>query len=142
MSVKGIRTYARNRMAALGFTEWTDGFNFENVPQTLLSTRYILRLNDSSGGKVSNDNQEISFPLVVESAIKPTGNPKSLIEQGFDRADSIIDTFMVANQRLSQTDFRNIVHSSTSVVPLDGDSNDNGVRVLVGFNFLVIIDTT
>lgn len=142
MSVKGIRTYARARLATLDFTEWTDGFNFENVPQTLLSTRYILRLNDGSGGKVSNDNQEISFPLVVESAIKPTGNPKNLIEQGFDRADSIVAAFMQASQRLTQTDFKNIVHASTSVVPLDGDSNDNGVRVLVGFNFLVIIGTT
>lgn len=141
MSVKGIRTYARARMAALGFTEWTDGFNFENVPQTLLSTRYILRLSDGSGDKVSNDNQEIRFPLVVESAIKPTGNPKSLIEQGFDRADAIVAEFMQADQRLSSSDFLNIVHASTAVVPLDGASNDNGVRVLVGFNFLVMIST-
>ena len=140
MSLSSVKTYARTRMAALGYTEWTDGFNAANIPQTLLNSRYFIELGDAGPKSVSNDNEEITVPLTVKSFLAPTGNPKGLIDTAAARVDTIVAPFVKASNRVTTSGILNVTFQSSRVLPL-GESNDNGVVVEIAFNVLLLVST-
>ncbi len=138
--ISDVKTYARTLMRGLSYVEWTDGFNFEDIPNTLLNSRFHVELGDASSKSINNDNDEILMPLTVRSFLQATGDPKKLIDQGALKGDTIITSFLKASNRTLQTGIKNVLFRSMKVLPL-ASSNDNGVIIEVRFDVLVIVST-
>lgn len=140
MSVAAVKTYARTRMHALGYKEWTDGFNFQNIPATLLDTRFAVELGNPSTLKISNDNQELSVPFTVRAFVKPTKDPKALIDRGAAKIDTIVTDFVKPAHATTGEEVKNVEFLDGKVLPL-ADSNDNGIITEINFKALVIVST-
>lgn len=134
-----VKQYARDRMKALKFNEWIDGFNFEDVPSTLLDKSYHVEYGNPASKKISVDNQELTCPLTVRLWFSSQRNVKVGIDEAIKKADPVIAEFIAAKNRLTQTNgVKNCLFRDKSVDPLS-DSNDNGVIVKIDFQCLVIL---
>ena len=138
--ISGVKTYVRARLLSLGFTEWTDGFNFSNIPKTKLESSYHVELGVSTGTAVNQDNQHIETPFAIRLFKAPTLRPKALIDSGIIVADTVIADLIKAENRLTQTEIKNVWFNNMAIEPLD-DSNDNGLIIKIDFTALVIIGT-
>lgn len=138
--IADVKAYARTRLRALGYTEWSDGFNFVNIPRTKLDTAFHLDLGDAIGVSNNQDNQVIDVALTVRLFRAAARDPKSLIDVGVAAADVVICDFLSAANRLTQTGVQNVAFDAVVVEPLD-ETNDNGVIIKMQFTMLVIIGT-
>ena len=140
MSIAGVKTYARARMRSLGYTEWMDGFNFANIPSTLLNSRFHVALGDSIGISNNQDNQTIESEFTIRIFRQGTADPKTSIDTATTSADTVITDLLRASNRLTQTEIKNVRFNSMAIEPIDV-SNDNGLIVRMSFTALVIIST-
>lgn len=140
MSIASVRTYARARLDALDFEEWSDGFNFENVPRTMQGRVYLLELGDISANRHNQDNVHLLVPLTVYLSIAATRKPVDLIDEAAGTLDTLISSFLSAENRTESSGIWNVNLRSARIEPL-ADSNDNGVRIIVSFDMLVISGT-
>ena len=70
MSLSGARSYLRSRANSIGLKEWSGGFNFENIPSTLINRSYHIQSGTGSGVKLNQNDQEITFSQTVRIFIK------------------------------------------------------------------------
>lgn len=140
MSVSSVKAYARARLAALGYTEWCDGFNWANIPVTKLDTSFHVELEAARGVSNNQDYQAIEASFVVRLFRAPTRTPKGLIDTATEAGDGVISDFLAAANRTTQTGLKNVRFDTMTIEPLD-DSNDNGVIIRIAFTALVLIST-
>lgn len=140
MSIAGVKAYARTRMLSLGYTEWTDGFNFANIPATQLNSRFHVELGRSTGIKNNQQCQDIETEFTVRLFKTATSDPKRLIDSAAVIADTVIADLISASNRLTQTEIKTVRFNSMAIEPLD-PSNDNGLTIRMIFTALVIIAT-
>jgi hypothetical protein len=65
MSLTSVRPYFRTHCNALGFTEWMDGFNIENIPSTLIDMAYHIGPPQTTG--ISNNQGDQVTEAAVEN---------------------------------------------------------------------------
>jgi len=135
-----VQDYVRARMRELGYTEWTDGFNFENIPRTRLDTTFHIALGASAGVSNNQDHQIINSPFTVRIFGAQTRTPKDLIDAAVVRADAVIAKMINPRKRLVEISIKNVVFNLMEVEQLD-ESNDNGVIVRVEFTASVFLST-
>lgn len=138
--ISSVLSYARARLAVLGYQEWTDGFNFENIPKTRLDSVFHLTLGDSLGTDIGQDNQTIETPFTIRLFLAPNRNPKALIDQATQIADIVIADLLKASNRLTQTGIKTVWFNTMAIEPI-ANSNDNGVIIQFNFTALVVIST-
>lgn len=140
MSLASVKTYARARMVALGYTEWSDGFNYHNIPAQRLGDVFHVEFGTASGSAQHHDCQEIEVPFTVR-LFEPTGkDPKTLIDRAVAATDAVLAEMLAATNRLTQSGIKNVRFDTMTIEPLD-DSNDNGVIAKISFSALVIVST-
>ncbi len=138
--ISDVLKYARTRLAALGYVEHQDGFNYENVPRTNLDSRFHVVLGQVNGTKVNQDNQEIEANFMVRVFKSPGRNTPAIVDSSVVVADTIIMDFLKASNRLGQSGLKNIGFNTMTIEPLN-DSNDNGVIISISFTALVVFST-
>ena len=139
--ISSALSYARERLNALGYTEWDDGFNSDNIPRTIQDRAYHLTLGDCSNRKNSHDNLEIDCPVSVELYRAQSRKPKDLIDTGVSIADTVMADLLNAANRLTYGNGLKNVNFQTMRVIKSNDSNDNSLRVQIDFIMTVIIST-
>jgi hypothetical protein len=137
MSFSGAKAYARGLMTDLGYTEWLDGFNFENIPRTLQNRAYHLELGQATIASTHQDNHAGTVPLTVRVLLGGFRNPKSKIEEAAALAETIVDEFVKPSNRLTQTTsgngkLVNVRFVDKSIVA-HGPTNDNLMRAVIVF---------
>lgn len=140
MSIQGVRAFVRTRMQALGYTEWNDGFNWRNIPSTLLDQSFHVELNPSVGISNNQDSQDIETQFTVRIFRAPNREPNQLVDTATGLADTVIADLLRASIRTTQVELKNVRFNSMTVEQLDV-SNDNGIVVTMVFTALVIIST-
>lgn len=138
--ISDVLTYARARLSALGYTEWEDAFNFENLPKGRIDRAFHVQLGAPTGGNVGQDNQEIEVPFTVRVFVSPAKNTKSNYSTAVSKTDTIIADLLKSTNRLGQAGLKNISFNTATLEPI-ADSNDNGVIVELTFTALVVIST-
>lgn len=136
--IASVKDYARTRLGVLGYTEWSDGFNYKDIPKTKLDSVYHLELGESTGISNNQDHQVIESPVTVRLFKSPSRQPKTLIDQGISVADTVIADFIRASNRTTQSGIKNVTFVSMAIEPLE-DSNDNGVTIKIAFKVLVYL---
>lgn len=137
MSVTLVRPFYKNRLEILGFTQWTDGFNFQNIPSTILDKAFHVELNPAIGGAITQHVQNLTMPATIRVFRKGFRNVSEGIDLAMQDVENIICDILAPSVRLG-SGIKNVVLDGFSVNPLD-DSNDNAIMVELEFsNFLIL----
>lgn len=136
--ITAIRPYFRARLNALGFREWKDGFNFENIPSTILDKSFHIEV--PSGARLNAfdmTSNDITQDVVVRVFFKGFRNPADAIDTAMLRYEQILESVLASENRIG-VDIKNVYFSSMQILPLS-DSNDNAVILEISFSCLIII---
>ncbi len=136
--IADVKGYARARMVALKYVEWSDGFNFKDIPKNSLNKSFHVELTEASGSGNIQDNQDIAVPFTVRIFSAATGDPKAKIDADLARTDTVIAEFVKAANRLTQAVVKTVTFVRMQVEPLDR-SNDHGTIIKIEFKALVIL---
>ena len=90
MSLTNLRPYLRSVMNSLGYSEWTDGFNWENIPSTIIDGTYHLEVQENSSAKQNQYDIEIEIPVVIRLFTKGFRDPASGIDDMISKIEGII----------------------------------------------------
>ena len=138
MSLVHIRPYFRARMNALGFREWTDAFNIENIPSNILDRSYHIESNSVAGDSIHMEDQELNGTVNIKVFIKGYRTPADAVDKAMEYGDSIITECCKASNRLVGN-LKNVVLNSLSIEPL-ALTNDNSAILTIAFNVFTILD--
>lgn len=132
-----VRPFFRTQMTGLGFKEWKDGFNFENIPSTLLDKSY--HIENPSGDRVgSYDQRSQNFEQVVLIRVffKGYRYPADAIDNAQAQLDNIVDQVLDPRIRIG-VKIKNVYLNSWQTLQL-AKSNDNGAILEMEFRVLLI----
>jgi hypothetical protein len=136
--ITAIRPYFRARLNALGFREWKDGFNFENIPSTILDKSYHVEIPRGSRlNAFDMSSNDITQDVVVRVFFKGFRNPSEAIDLALLKYEQILQSVLASENRIG-VDIKNIYFDSCQILPLS-DSNDNAVILEITFSCLIII---
>lgn len=134
-----IRPYFRTAMLALGYKEWKDGFNFENIPaNTIDGAFHIATPSGSRRGAYSQETQEIEQDVEVRVFFKGFRDPALAIDKAMERYQLMLERIL-GPTRLGCS-IKNIYLNTMQILPLN-ETNDNSVILEVTFTCLIIINT-
>jgi hypothetical protein len=137
--IKDIRPYFRSALTSLRYREWTDGFNFENIPSNVLNnTFHISTPSGARRGAYSQTSQEIEQDVVVRVFFKGFRNPAQAIDRSMEAYQDILEKCLGAD-RLGCS-IKNVYLNTMQILPL-AQTNDNSVILEVTFSCLIIINT-
>lgn len=131
MCLAQARIYFRNRMETLGYSEWRDGFNKDNIPSTLLDQVFHLESGEIAPTASNHQVHEFSSPIVVRVFLKGFLDPATAIDNALETADTILEEILLPSNRLG-TEVKDVIPIGISVNPLS-DSNDNAVLLELNF---------
>ena len=138
MSVTSVRPFYKNRLEILGFTQWSDGFNFENIPSTILDKAFHIQVNSTAGGVISPHVQNINMPVTIRVFRKGFRDVSAGIDSALADVESIICDILAPSVRLGSA-IKNVVLDDFSVNPL-ADSNDNAIMLELNFTNLIVLE--
>ena len=133
-----MKPYFRARLNALGLREWTDGFNFENIPANILDKSYHLEF--PSGARVDAydmTSNDITHDIVARVFFKGFRNPSQAIDAALLKYEQILESVLASENRVGVA-IKNIYLDSCQIRALS-DSNDNAVILEITFSCLIII---
>jgi len=137
MSLGLIRPYYRDKMETLGYEEWPDAFNTENIPSTNLNKAYHLGAGPISTIQLDQNSTDVSLEVIVSFFLRGFSDPIEALDDAHTEAQTIIETIMNVADRTTG-DVKNIELNSGDFVPLN-DTNDNSVLGIVSFENYNII---
>jgi hypothetical protein len=124
MSIAGVLPYFRTRMNTLGYKEWTDALDFENIPDTIIDGTYHLDF----GSTIKNQNNQIDVDLGQTVTVRlfckgyrdTSATRDKLIANAQDAFCDIIDP---RNATIGPA-VKDVEFTSMNIIALD-DSNTN-----------------
>lgn len=132
MALTDIRVYFRTQMEALGYVEWRDGFNADNIPSTLLDNSFHIESGDVTPTVSSHQVHEFDCPVTIRIFMKGFLDPVSAIDDSYASVETIYSGLLLPSNRLGTT-VQDIIPTSVRVSPLTLQ-NDNAVLVEIDFN--------
>lgn len=132
-SLSLVRPYFRARMNALGYSEWTDAFNFQNIPSNIINGAYHIESIDVENEALDHGDLVTTTPVTVRLFLKGFRYPAEAIDKALLKLEDIYKEILSPANRLNGTGgLRNVLFTSSQLVPFD-ISNDNGVIVVMRF---------
>ena len=133
-----MRPYFRTRLDGLGYEEWPDGFDFENIPETVIDKSYHLEVGNISTARVDQTMNDINYPIAVRIYLKGFRDPAEAIDEAVSQGEAIIcDVTKVVNanaQGIKDVRFESFQPIAKS------DNNDNIILLDMAFVAKVILD--
>ena len=122
----------------MGFREWTDSFDIENIPSTLFDKAFHINVGPvSPEGGISQSDIRFSVEARVQFCFKAFRNIAQGIDDAYLALDDILDGILDPAFRLSNTGvFKELQPTSAEVFEFSAD-NDNLVILEVTFGVTV-----
>lgn len=139
MSLTDVRSYFRTRMTGLGHKEWTDAFNFENIPESIQDRSFHMETGLISGNSQNQTVLDTSFSMTLRLFLKGYRTPADAIDSGVSFGQSAICDIINPNNA-NGVNIKDIQFISMQVLPRDG-SNDNTVIVQMEFSARIFLET-
>lgn len=129
-------------MNTLGYREWTDAFNFQNIPKPLQNTAYHLELGEATLEKVDQDNQTVVQPLRVRILFAGQSDPNAKRATVDVAGKAVVTSFQLPENRLTQAvvnseKILNVIFQSKTIDVIDV-TNDNSMFLVLNFDFKLI----
>ena len=140
MSLSNVRGYFRTHFDAESYTEWKDGFNKDDIPNSIINKSYHIL----SPTIVQQNHNQIHLELVetIETTFTLKGyrTPADAIDDAHTEIEDLLDRILGhSNRTKSVSGIKNVVLDNIDIEPYSED-NDNMVRVTMRFSVLVMID--
>lgn len=133
--IQNIKPYFTGKMAALGFTEWEDGFADDNIPATLLDKSFHQLMTLASGTAINQESFEIRVSQQVKVFLKGFRDPAQAIAEGLVSAQSIIASSLKVKD-YKAAGITGLFFDSFTVDPLAEFQNDNVIVITLNFEVL------
>lgn len=136
-----IRSYFRTRMNALGYSEWKDALNVDNIPDTLLSRRgrmyHIETPSSSRADAYDPQSQDVDQDVVLRVFLKGYRYPADAVDAAMSVKDTILEDVLSNENRLGAS-LKNIFFNSDQLIALN-DQNDNSLILEMSFSCRIIL---
>jgi hypothetical protein len=137
MAFKDVRQYFRTRLDAIGgYAEWTDGFDFNNIPSSIIDKSYHIEMPRISSGPANSVVHRYSCQVTLRVFFAASLDVSSVIDYALDSADEILSDCLDINNRLGTT-IKDVRPVEVATIPLSV-SNNNGVGLEISFECLII----
>lgn len=136
MSLTNIKPYFRTRLDSLGYTEWDDAFNVDNIPETILENSYHVLLPSISGGPINHTDQSTESDVTVLVFKKGYRNSNDAIDEAILSVENIVKDVCKTVNRTST--LLNVVFNEATIDKIN-DANDNAVILEFKFKAYVQI---
>lgn len=140
MSLTAVRSYFRTRMDSLGHEEWTDGFNFDNIPETILDRSYHIESGPIAGNSQNQTTLDANSPVTLRLFLKGYRTPAEAIDSGISYGEAAICDIIKPSNANGVT-IKDVNFTSMQILPLNS-SNDNSVVVEMSFTVRIFLDVT
>lgn len=136
MSLSNVRTYLRTRLDGLGYHEHVDGFNTENIAESVLDMAYHILVNSIDGGSINHTHQNTVSRVSVKVFHRGYRDVTEAIDTAIASLETIVrDVCKVANRTSSVF---NVVFETCDFQPFSS-ANDNSVMIDISFSVSVIL---
>jgi hypothetical protein len=133
-----VRSYFRSNLTALGFKEWTDAFNVDNIPSTLIDKMFHIETPSGSRQDVYDmQTQDAEMDVVIRIVRKGYRNPASAVDTIISDLDTVLTRVLAPTRRIGDN-IKNVVYSSHKIEPIS-DTNDNAVMLEINFICFIIL---
>lgn len=146
MSFTAIRTYIRTVMATVDsdHREWTDGFNIDNIPETIINKSWHLRHNPVSPQTINQNCFKLDYPVTLNVFLLAGLDVSAGIDSANSLGQSIYQECLDHSNRLgitgsSTAKIVNIIPGSMSINEYSSD-NDNTIRLQIDFIFQIYLE--
>lgn len=143
MSLTAVRPFIRSVANSKGFREWTDAFNIENIPSTILNKSYHIANPTFNGVRLNQLDQEVESNVELKLIFKGYRNPADAIDTAISDSENLLKEMLKPANRVGQAgvnNIKNVVLDSIGLEQFD-ISNDNVVVATVNLTIFVIIKT-
>jgi hypothetical protein len=137
MAISDVRQYFRDRMSALNYSEWRDGFNIENVPSSILEGTYHIESGEIASTASNHQIHTFECPIILRIFIKGFNDPIQAIDDAFDTSEDVLAEILLPSNRLDEA-IKDVVPDSINVEPLS-TSNDNSMILVMTFTCITIM---
>lgn len=134
MGLTDVRQYFRDRMDAINYNEWRDGFNVDNIPSTVLDRSYHVESGSISTTASSHQPHRFDCPITLRVFFKGYNEPAQAIDDAYLYCESILGEILLPENRFNNP-LTDVQPQDISVSPLTLQ-NDNAV--ILEINFLAI----
>ena len=139
MSLTDVRPYFRARLQNLSLVEWTDAFNFENIPNVKLNNIFHIDTTDFTNVRYSHANLELDIPVIIRTFKKGFRRLSEGYDDAIEKAESILKECCKIGNAKTQTNIKDVKFSSISIDPI-ADSNDNIFQITNSFVVNLVLD--
>ena len=136
MSLANIYPYFRTRMKSVGYTEWQDGFNTENIPSTVINKSFHILTPGIIGGSINQNHQNTETAVQIQFVLKGYRYPTEAKEKAMFETEKIIKDICKISNRTAT--LLNVVFNSSTMQALNS-SDDNQVLVVLDFSAFVVL---
>jgi len=138
MSFSTVRPYFRNRFNTLGYNEWTDLFNTENIPENIIDRSYHINANDTAVAQTTHGCVEAKPNVITTLFFKGYRSPAETLDQIAVSIDNVLKEVLKPSTINAQTNgLRNVLIDRWTIRPI-ADTNDN--TFVVEFYWIVQIN--
>ncbi len=142
MSLSIVRSYFRARLNSLGYKEWDDGFNVDNIPENIINYAYHI---DNFAGTVNSMNQtdlDIDVNVTTRIFFKGYRTVKDALDTVDQKLEDIFVEVLKPTNRLTGTaGLRDVQLVEYTKEPITF-SNDNTIVATLIWRVQVNICTT
>lgn len=133
-------TYFRDRMGSLGYSEWEERHEVQNIPDSRLDKAWVLEVGQARGISQNPTALEAEVPVTVYIYRSATRSPSKRTLEAMAAADAVVMDVLKSSNRLTQPVLKTVRFDLMTVDRLS-ESNDNGVTVKLDFTAVVMAVT-
>lgn len=140
MSIVQAFKYIEENTAELGYTQWVEPFDKENIPSTIIDRTFFVEFNGSSREGQGNQTLSIRHEFDVSLFFKGYRNTKAESVAILTAAESVIQKLCGYNktwQNINAVEF-----SRLELVPFDEQNNDNILVAVITLDVVLAICLT
>lgn len=138
MAWSDVRPFFKSKLDGLGYTEWPEGFfTAENLPDTVVDKAYHVIVNDISGDRQNQCDQESTLAVEMSTLHKGYRYPAEAIDAAVAGSEEIMSALVAPLARTMTTGILNVVFNKANIAPID-NTNDNTVVVTHSYSVRVI----
>jgi hypothetical protein len=137
MSLVDVKTYFRSRSTTLGFAEWSDPINPDNIPESIVDRAYFMRFGTITARKQNMSDLELSAPINYRVYFKAFNDELNKYDEATTLANAcLLEILKQQNKNCLTPSIKDVKLVDLSIDPISAD-NDN--TWIINFNFEVFL---
>jgi hypothetical protein len=132
MSMQAVRPYISKYVTQVGFTEWEDPFNDENIASNILDGAFHQVITSAENVDINNVSHGFDVTSQITVFFKGFREPKAALDQSIVKTEELIVALCdPANFKANTLPITSVFIDSVRFEPYDVESNDNVIKAIL-----------